>query len=162
MRNCVSLEDLQLDQVEAAIEGSRSPFDVICPNGRWAVIELGQLSPEDLEAIEQARRKGYLLTAAADSRPAWQAWGLLCQLSGECTVRCWRRPGRRGIVELRLPAGSQLGAAAGPMWAMASEYARTVAGGESWVIAEGVDGGQLQLLAGAMATVARKALGCAA
>jgi len=160
--DCVALEDLTLEQLEGALDGSGSGLTVICPDCRWSSIDFGPLSAEEREAIASARRTGYLVTAAADPWPIWRAWLLRCRLAGQPGVCAWQRPRRKGVVELRLPAGSQLGAAAGPMWAMATEYARTVAGGEAWVIAEGVDGGQLQLLAGAMATVARKALGCAA
>jgi len=155
MAECVQLEDLAIGNVEGAIEGSRSAFDVICPSGRWSVIELGRLSAEDLQIITLARRRGYLVACGADPWPAWHAWQLLCQLSGECAVCAWQRRGQRGsIVELQMPCGAQLGAAAQDLWTMAAEYAGMLSGGPGWMIAEGIPVHRVEQLAAAIAEMA--------
>ena len=160
--NCVQLEDLTLEQVEAALAGSASALTVITPDWRWSSIELGPLSIEDRDAIASARRIGYLVASGADPWSAWHVWRLTCLLAGQPAVCAWQRPGRKSMLELQLPGGAELGTAAGPMWAMAAEYAERLSGGPGWFIAEQTGSRQVQQLAAAVASMAKEVLECAA
>ena len=154
-RRCIGLGDLAIGDIEAAIGASGPSCIVVCQGQKWAVVNMEQLRAEDLEAIESARESGYVVATGSNPWPVWDAWWLLCQVSGQYTVRAWQRPGnRRGVVELVLPAGHKMAGAPGPLWDLASEYAGTVLGTDDWLMADGVPRAQVERLASEIAQMA--------
>jgi len=146
--------------VEAAIDGSGPSCIVVCQGQKWAVIDVEQLGPEELWAIENARQAGYLVATGRNPWTTWHPWWLLCEIAGQYTVRAWQRPGnRRGVVEVVLPVGHKMECAPGPLWDLASEYAGTVLGTDDWLMAEGVPRGQVEQLAVEMARMAHTGAG---
>lgn len=149
--------DLRIGQIEAAIEG-RQPLTLwlpLCGRGGWRV---QRLHSRRLKAIARAKESGYLVhTGPLSPWPSFNAWWLLCAVTGQPMVRACARGVDRSVVELDVsPTGGALDdAAMGEMYELVRGHSVGVVTWGPWgVWATGVTTGEVEAIAGELYALA--------